>query len=161
MRPFRIGPIDGIVWKPLRKFCDARGWLCELFRHDELPNGFSPAMAYISETLPGVCRGPHEHREQTDCFCFFGPSNFEIRLWDNRSHSPTYWTMQTAQVGADNPMMVIVPPGIVHAYRNVGAVAGLIVNCPDRLYGGEGRKEPIDEIRHERDPASPFRMIEE
>jgi dTDP-4-dehydrorhamnose 3,5-epimerase len=47
---------------------------------------------------------------------------------------------------------------VVHAYRNVGGEPGLVFNCPDRLYKGPGRKEPVDEIRHEDDPASPFQL---
>ena len=54
---FTEGPIDGIIWKPLKKFHDARGWLCEMFRHDELPPEFHPVMCYISATEPGVARG--------------------------------------------------------------------------------------------------------
>ena len=64
MKPFRSGPITGVIWKPLQKYGDERGWLCEMFRNDELPSELRPQMAYLSETLPGVCRGPHEHREQ-------------------------------------------------------------------------------------------------
>jgi dTDP-4-dehydrorhamnose 3,5-epimerase len=158
MEPFRRGPIAGVVWKPLRKFSDERGWLCELFRADELPPGFQPAMCYLSESLPGVWRGPHEHRAQTDCFCFLGPSMFELRLWDNRPGSATYWCFESACVGVDHPMAVIVPPGIVHAYRNVGATPGWVVNCPDRLYRGVGRAQEVDEIRHEEDAHSPFRV---
>ena len=37
---FRPGPIEGVIWKPLRKYHDTRGWLCELFRHDELAAEF-------------------------------------------------------------------------------------------------------------------------
>ena len=158
MEPFRAAPIAGIVWQPLVKHRDERGWLCELFRHDELPGEFRPVMGYLSETLPGVWRGPHEHRVQTDCFCFLGPSTFEIRLWDNRPASPTYWHHETALVGANNPMLIIVPPGVVHAYRNVGGAPGLIFNCPDRLYRGVGKEEAVDEIRYENDPASPFQV---
>ena len=33
---FTDGPIDGVVIRDLRKFEDSRGWLAELFRHDEL-----------------------------------------------------------------------------------------------------------------------------
>ena len=46
-----------VITPDLRGFHDARGWLCELFRHDELPAEFHPVMAYISETEPGVARG--------------------------------------------------------------------------------------------------------
>ena len=79
--------IDGVIWRPLKKFHDPRGWLCELFRHDELPAEFHPVMAYISMTEPGVARGPHEHIDQSDCFCFLGPSNFKVYLWDDRKDS--------------------------------------------------------------------------
>jgi dTDP-4-dehydrorhamnose 3,5-epimerase len=153
--------IAGVVVKPLRKHTDARGWLCELFRADELPAGLQPAMGYISETASGVTRGPHEHLKQSDCFCFLGPTNFVLHLWDNRPDSPTFGQHRRLLVGRDRPALVIVPPRVVHAYRNVGVEAGVILNFPDRLYCGEGRQEAVDEIRHEDDPLSPFVLDEE
>ncbi len=78
------GAIQGVVVRDLRKFVDERGWLAELFRHDDLTEEFYPAMAYISLTQAGVTRGPHEHVDQADLFCFIGPSNFKLRMWDNR-----------------------------------------------------------------------------
>lgn len=63
-----------------------------------------------------------------------------------------------ALVGVDNPMAVTIPAGVVHAYKNVGNVAGWVINCPNRLYAGEGKKEPVDEIRHEDDPTGPFQL---
>lgn len=155
---FRTGVIEGMIWKPLRKFADQRGWLCELFRHDELPAEFHPVMAYFSMTEPGVARGPHEHRDQSDYFCFFGPSNFKMYLWDIRPKSPTYLVAQTEVVGEDNPMALVVPPGVVHAYKNVGKSQGVVFNAPNRLYRGEGKKEIVDEIRHEEEQDSQYRM---
>jgi dTDP-4-dehydrorhamnose 3,5-epimerase len=155
---FKPGPIDGVIWKPLQKYHDRRGWLLELFRHDELPPEFHPAMAYISMTEPGVARGPHEHTDQADCFCFIGPSNFKMYLWDSRPQSPTYMNMQTDVVGVVKPMLLIVPKGVVHAYKNVGDQQGIVFNCPNRLYKGPGRKEPVDEIRHEEDTESRFKL---
>ena len=155
---FTRGKIEGVVVSDLRKFVDERGWLAELFRHDELEEEFYPTMAYVSSTEPGVQRGPHEHVEQADLFCFIGPSNFKLRMWDNREGSPTYNNVMTLFVGADNPKSVLVPKGVVHAYRNVGSGHGIVINCPNRLYMGEGKREPIDEIRHEDDPDTIFRM---
>jgi dTDP-4-dehydrorhamnose 3,5-epimerase len=146
---FSTGPIDGVLWKPLTKYHDQRGWLCELFRHDELAAEFHPVMAYISETEPGVARGPHEHVDQADCFCFIGPSNFKVYLWDIRPRAATSGHRQVEIVGIDRPMLLIVPAGVVHAYKNVGTAQGLVFNCPNRLYRGPGKKEPVDEIRHE------------
>jgi dTDP-4-dehydrorhamnose 3,5-epimerase len=156
--PFRPGKIDGVLWRPLSIHHDVRGWLCELYRADELPADLLPAMAYISETLPGATRGPHEHLQQTDCFCFFGSATFRLHLWDNRAESPTYLCHEIVIVGNGKPLTVIIPPGVVHAYRNVSKLPGLVVNCPDRLYRGEGKRDPVDEIRHEDDPTSVFRV---
>jgi dTDP-4-dehydrorhamnose 3,5-epimerase len=155
---FHQGSISGVVWRPLRKYHDTRGWLCELFRQDEIPAEFFPVMGYFSSTEPGIARGPHEHVSQADFFCFLGPSNFKLYLWDNRLQSPTYLARLTEIVGADKPMAVIIPPGVVHAYQNVGSVAGLVFNGPNRLYKGMGRKEPVDEIRHEEDSKTRFRL---
>src|SRR5438046_1482773 len=123
---FHPGSIEGVIWKPLKKYHDSRGWLCELFRHDELAAEFHPVMAYISMTEPGVARGPHEHADQADCFCFIGPSNFKMYLWDNRPKAPTYLAHQTAVVGADKPMLLIIPAGVVHADQNGGPEPGLV-----------------------------------
>ena len=155
---FQRGKIHGVAGSDLRKFVDERGWLAELFRHDELAAEFYPMMAYISTTQPGVQRGPHEHEEQADFFCFIGPSNFKLRLWDNRPDSETYRHVMTLFVGEDNPKSVLVPKGVVHAYKNIGHVPGIVINCPNRLYMGEGRRQPIDEIRHEDDPDTIFRL---
>src|SRR6267142_2734040 len=119
---FKAGEIDDVVIRDLRRFNDSRGWLAELFRHDELEGEYYPVMTYISATEPGVTRGPHEHVDQEDLFCFLGPSNFKIRMWDNREGSSTFNHVMTLVVGADNPKSVLVPKGVVHAYHNVGDV---------------------------------------
>jgi dTDP-4-dehydrorhamnose 3,5-epimerase len=153
---FSEGAIEGVVVRKLKRFFDDRGWLTELFRHDELAEEFFPAMAYISSTNPGVARGPHEHRDQADLFCFIGPSNFKLRMWDNRKDSATFGSVMTMVVGEDNPAAVLIPAGVVHGYQNVGEVDGIVINCPNRLYAGAGRKEEVDEIRHENSDESIF-----
>ena len=62
------------------------------------------------------------------------------------------------EAGEAWPARVVVPAGVVHAYQNVGDRDGLVLNCPDRLYAGEGRREPVDEIRWEDDPSGRFRL---
>ncbi|MBM4159795.1 MAG: dTDP-4-dehydrorhamnose 3,5-epimerase [Ignavibacteria bacterium] len=155
---FQDGPIEGVIVRQLVKHSDHRGWLMELYRSDEVSGQFLPVMGYLSSTRPGVVRGPHEHREQADFFCFLGPSTFQIYLWDNRKESPTYGRRMVLEAGADRPCSVIIPAGVVHAYRNVGPKDGWSINVPNRLYAGEGRRNPVDEIRHEDDPANPFHI---
>lgn len=147
--------LPGVVIKPLSRFSDPRGWLVELFRDDELPAGFEPVMGYVSMTHPGVVRGPHEHVHQSDGFVFLS-GEFTLHLWENRPGHPP---LQEAHVvGEANPCFVIVPPGVVHGYKNTGDTDALVLNFPDKLYAGWGKSEPVDEIRHEHDPNSAFKI---
>ncbi|RMH62174.1 MAG: dTDP-4-dehydrorhamnose 3,5-epimerase [Calditrichaeota bacterium] len=155
---FQKGVIHDVVIRPLQKFIDERGWLCELYREDELEASRHPVMSYISMTLPGVARGPHEHVDQTDYFGFIGPSNFMLYLWDAREDSPTYGYRMKVAVGQDHPAAVIIPPGVVHAYKNIGGQPGIVFNAPNRLYAGKNKAEPVDEIRHEDQSDSPFQL---
>lgn len=155
---FIKGKIHDVVVKPLAKYLDERGWLAELYRADEIAPEFLPAMAYISMTRPGIARGPHEHREQADCFAFIGPSNFKVYLWDSREDSPTNGVRQVIFAGGDSPAMVIVPAGVVHAYKNIGGEDGIVFNAPNRLYAGEGKRLPVDEVRHEEETGSLFTL---
>lgn len=150
--------IKDVLVYPLKKYHDDRGWLAELFRHDELDEEFHPKMSYISFTTPGIQRGPHEHVDQADLFCFIGPSTFKMRMWDNRPESETYNSVMTLFMGLENPMAVVVPKGVVHGYKNVGETDGMVINCPNQLYMGRGKQESIDEIRHEDDPETIYKM---
>src|ERR1041384_69226 len=92
---FRDGEIKGVVVNRLTKAFDSRGWLAELFRRDGLAEEFFPAMAYISATNPGVTPAPPEHVARAAFFCFLGPSNFNMLLWNNREDSKTFRCMTT------------------------------------------------------------------
>ena len=144
--------IDGVIVKKLAKFSDERGWLSEIWREDELVN-YKPAMAYASMTKPGVIRGPHEHVKQSDCFIFVGPGDFELHLWDHRDGAGEYVKIVA---GESAPTLIIVPPGVVHGYKNISAVDALSVNLPDTLYKGVNKAEEIDEIRWEERDDSPY-----
>jgi len=146
---FQLAEIHDVIIRDLKKYVDGRGWLTELYRVDEIDEKFAPAMAYVSVTNAGIARGPHEHVDQADVFAFIGPSTFKIYLWDNRKNSPTYGHKHVFTAGVDAPKLVVIPPGVVHAYKNVGDGPGMVINLPNRLYAGRYRKSPVDEIRHE------------
>ena len=155
---FKDGNIEGVVVRHLKKYTDGRGWLIELYREDELDPEFHPVMSYISTTNPGIARGPHEHVDQADLFGFIGPSTFKIYLWDYRKNSPTFMNKMVFLAGKDKPTAVLVPCGVVHAYMNVGNQPGMVTNYPNRLFAGKGRKDQVDEIRHENDPNTIFKI---
>ena len=143
------GSIEGVEIFTPTCWDDQRGWLIEIYRNDEIDTSILPQMTYVSQTLPEMTRGPHEHRRQTDRFAIVGPGNFLVWLWDDRAESSTAGRMLRVLAGTDRPRIIVVPPGVVHAYRNVSDQPGLVINCPDKLYAGEDRAEQVDEIRYE------------
>lgn len=175
--------IEGLYTKKLAKYEDARGWLCEIYREDEIDykiskitqsavghhidiiekesiefESYRPVMSYVSMTNPGVSRGPHEHKYQADFFVFVGPGEFTVYLWDNRKESSTYNEYMEITAGEENPMCMIVPPGVVHGYKCTSSTPAWSINLPNKLYKGHGKSEDIDEIRWEIDPESPFKI---
>ena len=139
--------IEGVIVKKLNKYNDDRGWLTEIYRHDDID--YLPAMSYVSLTKPGVVRGPHEHVYQTDAFAFIGPGAFKLHLWDRREESATYKEHLEIEVGEDSPSLVIVPPGVVHGYKCVSDIDAISINLPSKLYKGIQKEDDIDEIRWE------------
>lgn len=165
--------IEGVHIRKCSLHSDDRGHLRELWRHDNLHEAHQPVMCYASWTHPGVTRGPHEHKYQADLFSFIGPGDFELHLWERRWPNPQAM-LQKVEAGAElpkvdifhekylvglsNPVTVIVPPGVVHAYKCVSDIAGLVLNSPNVLYGGMGKMYEVDEIRHEDDTESLFKV---
>jgi dTDP-4-dehydrorhamnose 3,5-epimerase len=151
-----IPALPGVRVEALPVFTVARGSLHELFRTDEIPAGFKPLMACSSWSHPGVTRGPHQHVGQDDYFTFAGPSNFTVYLWDDRpvsAKAANGWFILASEQASSR---IDVPRGVVHAYRNIGSVSGLVVTTTSLLFKGEGRHGPVDEIRYELNPHSPY-----
>ncbi len=153
---FTRGIISDVRVVELQKHHDGRGWLMELYRSDEMQNMRLPAMAYLSESSSGVTRGPHAHRLQTDHFIVVGPGEFEFCCWDDRPESDSAGIRQVFFAGASRPARISIPPLVVHAYRNTGDEPGWLMNFPDQLYAGDGRQQPVDEVRFEDCPNHPF-----
>ena len=53
---FHEGPIEGLITRPLTRHEDARGWLIELFRCDELPPARRRSWRSSARRFPGVSR---------------------------------------------------------------------------------------------------------
>jgi len=62
------------------------------------------------------------------------------------------------EVGESNPVMVVVPPGVVHGYKCVSPNDAYCINIPDKLWRGDGKKEEVDEIRWETKEDSPYKI---
>ena len=134
--------IDGVVVRQLRRNADERGWLMEVLRKDwaDVFPGFG--QAYVSLNYPGVIRAWHFHKKQTDVFvCLAGM--IKVPLYDGRDGSATKGRIDEYFIGDDNPLAILIPPGIYHGYKTIGTRPSLLLNFPDQLYD---RDQP-DEFR--------------
>ncbi|HZK66247.1 MAG TPA: dTDP-4-dehydrorhamnose 3,5-epimerase family protein [Chloroflexota bacterium] len=133
--------IEGVKTKQLRVIPDERGFLMEMLRRDdEIFEGFG--QSYITATYPGVVKGWHFHRKQTDHFvCIRGMA--KVVLYDSREDSPTHGQVQEFFIGERNPLLVKIPPFVMHGFKAVGGEMAIIINIPTEPYD---YKEP-DEYR--------------
>lgn len=138
--------IDGVRVKELTVHPDDRGELFEIWRTDD--EGFCGfGQVYVTTAYPGIIKGWHYHRLQTDCFTVIkGQALFA--LYDARENSPTHGQLLTFQIGESRRAVVLIPPGVYHGFKNIGEEEVLCLNCPNRTYNAENpdeyRLDPFD-----------------
>jgi dTDP-4-dehydrorhamnose 3,5-epimerase len=142
--------IDGVIVKPLRLVRDERGWLMEILRADD-PHFKRFGQVYVTVAQPGVVKAWHCHERQTDHLTVVA-GVARIGLYDGREGSPSYGKVLDLLAGEDNPVLVIVPPGVYHGFKAEGAPAH-VVNVPTELYDYE---HPDELRRSHDDPDIPF-----
>ena len=150
--------IEGVKIKECERLCDERGWVFECFRQDELTEDIYPVMATASVTRPNILRGPHEHRQMTENVTFTGKVPYKLYFWDNRMESLTYIQDTTLLIPEGKVINLVIPAGVVFAYKNIGKKDGLAINCPNKLFKGKGYRDEEDTIRHENNPNSPYKI---
>jgi len=131
--------IDGVVLKKLRVIPDERGYLMEMLRADEeIFEKFG--QVYLTTVYPGVVKGWHYHRLQTDYIvCIFGM--IKLVLYDTRPSSPSYGEVNEFFIGEQNPALVKIPPLVYHGFKGISPQAALIVNVVTEPYNYENPDE--------------------
>jgi len=124
--------IHGVTVRKLRVIPDERGYLMEMLRSDWLEfERFG--QVYVTAVYPGVVKGWHYHKLQTDHFiCVAGMA--KVVLYDDREGSATQGEVNEFFMGHLNPILLKIPPGVMHGFKGVGQEAALIVNVPTELY---------------------------
>jgi len=143
--------IDGVVIKELRLIPDERGYLMEMMRADDaFYTKFG--QVYLSVAYPGVVKGWHYHKVQTDHFTIV-KGMMKVVLYDDREDSPTRGEVNEFFMGELNPILITIPPGVLHGMKAIGDAPGYLVNCPTEVYD---YSEP-DEFRvHPHDNDIPY-----
>lgn len=124
--------IDGVKTKKLRVIPDERGRLMEVLRcDDEVFEKFG--QTYISVTYPGVVKGWHMHKIQTDNIaCVKGM--LKLVLFDSREDSPTKGEINEFFIGEHNPMLVTVPKDVYHGWKCISESEAIAMNVPTKEY---------------------------
>ncbi|MFH1143847.1 MAG: dTDP-4-dehydrorhamnose 3,5-epimerase family protein [Candidatus Eisenbacteria bacterium] len=127
--------IEGVVIKTLRVVPDERGFLMEILRSDD-PFFERFGQVYLSVAYPGVVKGWHYHRLQTDHMTVVS-GMAKIVLYDRREDSATHNELMELFAGERNPILIRIPPGVCHGMKAVGPAPALMINTPDRVYDYE------------------------
>jgi dTDP-4-dehydrorhamnose 3,5-epimerase len=124
--------IDGVCTKNLRVISDERGWLMEMLRcDDEVFKKFG--QVYLSTVYPGVVKGWHYHKIQTDNFTVV-KGMAKVVLYDSREDSPTYGETNEFFMGERNPVLLVIPPFVLHGMKGIGTEPAYLINCPTEPY---------------------------
>ena len=140
--------IHGVHVKPLKVIADERGYLMEMLRCDD-PFFQRFGQTYVSVAYPGVVKGWHYHKLQTDHFVIV-KGMMKVVLYDQRTDSPTKGMVNEFFMGEKNPVLVTIPPDVVHGMKGVGTEPAMLINVPTEPY----RHDQPDEYRidpHEND----------
>ncbi len=80
-----------------------------------------------------MVKGWHYHKIQTDRFiCLQGMA--KVVLYDSRPESPTYGRINEFFMGEKNPLLLVIPPMVMHGFKGIAGDTTLIVNVPTELY---------------------------
>lgn len=114
---------------------DERGSLTETYRREWLPGSLEVAQANLSRSRPGVLRGLHWHRRQTDLWCVLS-GIAHVALVDLRERSPSRLAVVQLGVNPDErPVALRIPPGVAHGFYAETEV--LLQYLVDSSYTGE------------------------
>jgi dTDP-4-dehydrorhamnose 3,5-epimerase len=111
--------IEGVKLKPLKVFCDDRGFLMEVLRADDaFYRGFGQTTYTLS--YPGTIKAFHWHRRQDDLW-FVVAGMAQVVLHDLREDSLTRSQTDVYYLGEQNRTLLVIPTGVAHGYRVLGS----------------------------------------
>lgn len=147
--------IEGVVVRDVSHVPTANGFLTELLRTDWMPQSNRAIEHVFQQTFdPGTVSAWHAHADTTDrMFCVSG--RMLVALYDGRKNSPTEGKLATYRVGTIRPALIVIPPGVWHGVKNIGAEPAILINMCDHPY----RHADPDHWREPQDsPRFPFKF---
>ena len=110
--------IKDVVIKKLITYSDDRGYFREILRdEDQLLKRFGQSS--VTMTYPGIIKAFHWHKRQDDLW-YVAKGMAKVVLHDLRPGSPTKGETQVIYAGDQNPVLIVIPVGVVHGYQVLG-----------------------------------------
>ncbi|MDA8233300.1 MAG: dTDP-4-dehydrorhamnose 3,5-epimerase family protein [Clostridia bacterium] len=124
--------IQGVKVKKLKVIPDERGRLMEMLRSDD-GEFIKFGQIYMTSAYPGVVKGWHYHKVQTDNFVVV-KGMMKVVLYDSREDSPTMGEVNEFFMGEHNPILLQIPPYVFHGFKCVSETEAIVINSPTEVY---------------------------
>lgn len=131
--------IDDVKIKKLNVIPDERGRLMEMMRSDD-DVFIKFGQLYLTSAYPGVVKGWHYHKLQTDNFVVV-KGMMKVVLYDGRQDSFSYNQVNEFFMGEYNPILLQIPPYVYHGFKCISGEEALVVNCPTEVYNYQNPDE--------------------
>ena len=88
---------------------------------------------YMTTAKPGYVKGWHYHKKQTDNFvCLCG--EMKVALYDDREKSKTKGETQEIILNPKEPILLQIPPGVLHGFESNIGEESIVINIPTEVY---------------------------
>lgn len=145
--------IEGVDLRRLTLMADGRGDLTVLMT-DRLGEVWRTPHVYLVTAAAHSVRAWVYHKRQSDRLAYT-MGRFRVVLYDLRRDSATYRQLNVLEVGAENRVLLTIPPFVVHGVQNLGDEAAQFINMPTRAYDPafpDKSRVPVDH------PGIPYRF---
>ena len=126
--------LRGATVQAVKTHRDARGTLFEPLTDAELQ---AQKNVHVVLSHPGETRGNHVHRTAVETTTVVGPCL--VRLKEDE-------TVRDIEVPAGEILRLVIPPGVVHAFRNTGDSAMVLVSFSTNLHDPNGADTAREQI---------------
>lgn len=141
--------IAGVHVKELVTHPDERGFFREILRVTDPFFDHPFGQWSHSYMRAGVLKAWHYHKKQTDYF-YVAAGRARVGLCDFREDSPSHGAVMSIVMGEDRPLVVKVPPGVVHGVKAIAGDVHLIYLMSHTYDPQDEHRLPPD------DPRIPF-----
>jgi dTDP-4-dehydrorhamnose 3,5-epimerase len=125
--------IDGVILRAQRPIEDRRGEVMEVYRPSWGVHADPLVFIYQVRIRPGAIKGWVTHARQDDRLSIISGA-LRWALYDDRPDSPTRGLVNDLVVSDRTPTLLIIPRGVWHAVRNIGASDAIFLNMPTQPY---------------------------